>query len=432
MEIHHLTDVHRQIVFLNRGEIKMPFPLPPYINLTPMTFKKANQFKRYDDFVRSAVELLRRIEYGDGGRRIRFLCKFYASLVQVFFYEAVHVYSNDQKKAVDQIYGMMEFDEIKRARIENNWNFNVFSVIDMFFVKLAKNFPRGRFIVNVIEFVKKYSDRTDGTSLFLHVRDEFEPNIGRFLPDYQGSFVVNPYITFQWFGLSSGQAALLNLYSRFFALADKQMFGDGKLKQNLIILIDEGEVYFHPMWQKKFLNLLLSFLPKVYRKDEGAGRNIQLILTSNSPFIASDLPNSNVIFLAADEEGTNAVVQDLEQKKQTFAANIHTLFTDSFFMDEGLIGEFAKSRVNQLINFLLHSDPFNIQENGAILDTMIGLIGEPVVRNKIAQIRQSRLAEIPVHEHKTIDEQIEELEEKLLTLRKRKEQLQDDSDPYQK
>ena len=52
-----------------------------------------------------------------------------------------------------------------------------------------------------------------------------------------------------------------------------------------------------------------------------------------------------------DEEGNCKVVDGLKEKKQTFGANIHTLLSDSFFMEDGLMGEFAKGKINEIKEF---------------------------------------------------------------------------------
>jgi len=67
------------------------------------------------------------------------------------------------------------------------------------------------------------------------------------------------------------------------------------------------------------------------------------ILTSHSPFLLSDIPKENVIFL---EKGKQ-VYPEIE----TFGANIHTLLSHGFFMKDGLMGEFAKGKINEIIDF---------------------------------------------------------------------------------
>jgi len=214
---------------------------------------------------------------------------------------------------------------------------------------------------------------------------EFE----EFIELYESSYVTNEFINFSWKELSSGQKALLNIYSRFHFVLKRQELIENPTN-DLIILIDEGEVYLHPHWQGKFLNSLIEYFPVVFRnRGEMKQRNIQLILTSNSPFIVSDLPGTNVIFLRKEEEST-VIIDNLEEYHQTFAANIHSLLAHSFFMEDGVTGAFAKRKINEIIHLLIKEDIVTIFENEEKIEKTINLIGEPVIRNKLLQMLAER------------------------------------------
>lgn len=111
--------------------------------------------------------------------------------------------------------------------------------------------------------------------------------------------------------------------------------------KNLLICIDEGEMALHPNWQKKYINYLITFL-----KNNFPEKRIHIILSSHSPFIISDLPKENVIFL---EKGIQK--KPLKEKEQTFGTNIHTLLSHGFFMEDGLMGEFAKGKIEEIKKF---------------------------------------------------------------------------------
>lgn len=96
------------------------------------------------------------------------------------------------------------------------------------------------------------------------------------------------------------------------------------------MMLDEVELYFHPELQRSFVDMLMSAirsvdLPNIY------GLNITLV--SHSPFVISDLPHTNIMYLGKREE-----------EKRTFGANIYDLLNSSFFMDNS-IGELAKNRI---------------------------------------------------------------------------------------
>jgi predicted ATP-binding protein involved in virulence len=121
-----------------------------------------------------------------------------------------------------------------------------------------------------------------------------------------------------------------------------------------IYIFDEIETSLHPQWQKRIFNDIINIF-KAWKS-----KNVHLIFLTHSPFLLSDIPKQNIIFLDTykeeDEEVKNGkqkignckVVDGLNDKKQTFGANIHTLLSDSFFMEDGLMGEFAKNKIRTI------------------------------------------------------------------------------------
>jgi len=125
---------------------------------------------------------------------------------------------------------------------------------------------------------------------------------------------------------------------------------DGKKKEkiligyhNITIIFDEIELYAHPEFQRKYLNDLLKALnsDSIYL----GNKNINIIFITHSPFILSDIPKQNVLFL---EDGKP---KDFKSKN-TFGANITDLLADSFFIGDGLIGDFAKEKIEKTIDWL--------------------------------------------------------------------------------
>jgi len=125
-----------------------------------------------------------------------------------------------------------------------------------------------------------------------------------------------------------------------------------------VLIWDEIELYLHPLWQKRILEIIIDFIKKTQPNNL-----LHIIITSHSPFLLSDMPKQNIIFLDTYKKegeevqnrkqkvGNCKVVKGLEEKKQTFGANIHTLLSDSFFMEDGLMGEFAKGKLNEIKEF---------------------------------------------------------------------------------
>ncbi len=125
------------------------------------------------------------------------------------------------------------------------------------------------------------------------------------------------------------------IHSSMLLLYDKIINSD---KNNFEIILDEIETSLHPKWQKTLILELIKLCKKISHK------KIHIIIASHSPFILSDLPKENVIFL---ENGIQK--HPFKENKQTFGANIHTLLSHGFFMKDGLMGEFAKEKIQLII-----------------------------------------------------------------------------------
>ena len=165
--------------------------------------------------------------------------------------------------------------------------------------------------------------------------------------------------------LSSGEEKLLYLFVNIYDYI-LTMKLSGVMK--FTIIIDEPDTLLHPNWQKKLIYLLMTFLNRFFKNDI-----FNIIITSHSPFILSDLPKENVIFLDKYRFNDNEVIEEKQKIgncknfsnfvdiEQTFGANIHTLLSDGFFMSDGLMGEFAKGKIEEIIEF--HNEVEKYKEN---------------------------------------------------------------------
>lgn len=132
-------------------------------------------------------------------------------------------------------------------------------------------------------------------------------------------------------GMSSGESSMFSLFARLQEAMRKWE------KEKVILIFDELDSSFHPQWQQKIINSLTSFLRASYPQKE-----FQIILTTHSPVLLSDIPRENVIFMRKE------TIAEPEHA-QTFAANIANLYYDSFFMEKGSIGEVARNGVIHLM-----------------------------------------------------------------------------------
>lgn len=169
--------------------------------------------------------------------------------------------------------------------------------------------------------------------------------------------------------LSSGEQEMLNLLSRIFFSITKQpqrIFGR---PSPTLLLLDEAEIGFHPEWQQKYVNLLLQFLRTKNLVKPGV--DFQLVFTSHSPIILSDMPLCCVNILQRKDDGETEV---LEGVHQTFGENVFNLYRRDFVMKCGLVGAFASEKIKALYDKIMSGE----NNDGIVKEVM--MIGDERVR----------------------------------------------------
>lgn len=159
------------------------------------------------------------------------------------------------------------------------------------------------------------------------------------------------------------------------------------------VVLEEIEMYAHPEMQRTYIDYIIKSIEKLSLK-RTLGINICFI--THSPFILSDIPESNILFL--NEVG---LPKPLAEKLKTFGGNIHDLLAQSFFLTEGAVGAFALNKIDQTIKTLKEKNMENStdDERNEILEN-INIIGEPFLRNKLLDMyylkfeKQKRIDEL--------------------------------------
>lgn len=100
------------------------------------------------------------------------------------------------------------------------------------------------------------------------------------------------------------------------------------------IMLDEVELYFHPELQRRFLNYVKKAINNIQFESI---KGINVVVVTHSPFVLSDLPRKNILFL-----------NEKEESGETYCANIHDMLSQSFFMDYS-IGEIARHELQHII-----------------------------------------------------------------------------------
>jgi len=185
---------------------------------------------------------------------------------------------------------------------------------------------------------------------------------------HYGTALDMPFLNFRWTSLSAGEESLISYFSRLYAVLN-----DIKNK-NVLMLIDEGDLYFHPEWQRDYIFFLLEFLNSELLDTTG----IQIIITTHSPFIISDLSKENIILLVREDIENRQVINVKNMENDTFGGNIHTLFTEAFFLGDSVTSRFAKRKIKREVIGYLENDLSNKYDRG--IEMIIDRIGEPVLK----------------------------------------------------
>jgi energy-coupling factor transporter ATP-binding protein EcfA2 len=191
------------------------------------------------------------------------------------------------------------------------------------------------------------------------------------------------------------------------------------------ILFDEVELYFHPEMQRCFIFEMLQYLSRI---NLARIRGLNICFVTHSPFILSDIPEHNIMFLKTNDDDRKAdQVQNLDE---TFGGNIHDMLKDNFYLTHGYMGEFAKDTIKSAIDSLLEKGNQTGKKKTNVdnkpktfirkewdkesLDNFIELIGEPLIRTSLRSLWRDKYVKKDVELINMEIRKLQEQKEKLL------------------
>lgn len=186
--------------------------------------------------------------------------------------------------------------------------------------------------------------------------------------------------------------------------------------KHINILLDEVEMYYHPEYQRQFVYKLVTLIESL-KLNKDIIQSINICIITHSPFLLSDIPKSNILFLKEGE------VANKDVKGETFGANVFDILKNGFFLDTS-VGDFFINKTQSII------DEINNKKNNKLflsnkrykeLSEITKMMGEPLLQSKI----QSMLDEV-FFDKGNIDElndEINHLENRLKGLKERKDNI---------
>lgn len=195
---------------------------------------------------------------------------------------------------------------------------------------------------------------------------------------YQSEGDENIYIPYKY--LSSGEKQLLNNFGALiYHLRNLDSVTDNERRyENINVLFEEIELYFHPEYQRMVVKMLVE---KLYAMDFHHIKRINVTFVTHSPFILSDIPLCNVLFLKEGKPATE------KMQENTFGANIHGLLRNGFFLPSLPIGEFAHDKINGLFErFNGYKLDSRSRKQKEWFYSSIMRIGEPYLREQLMKL----------------------------------------------
>ena len=155
-----------------------------------------------------------------------------------------------------------------------------------------------------------------------------------------------------------------------------------KAYHHINIVLDEAELYYHPEMQRTMIANIIKMLSWCHINNTKI-RSVHIMIVTHSPFVLSDVPKDRILYL---KDG------NVEKKQnQTFAANIHDLLYNQFFI-ENPIGEVAYSSVKKIIDMcneetkLSQKDKELFYENVQYYRNLVDYIGEKYLQNTLTDM----------------------------------------------
>lgn len=180
--------------------------------------------------------------------------------------------------------------------------------------------------------------------------------------------------------LSSGESQLLNSLSyavyHMKNASSPQKNHERIVYKNINLVFDEAELYYHPEYQRKLIADLLNL---INRSNLTNIKSINITIVTHSPFMLSDIPNTNIIALENGKRKENLSFK-------TLGANIYDLLKNNFFMTSAI----GNQTEHNITNFILYYNKSRKSKNfhsnkieKAFYEKLIDSIGDDYLHTRL-------------------------------------------------
>ena len=179
--------------------------------------------------------------------------------------------------------------------------------------------------------------------------------------------------------MSSGERQLLYSFSYIlYHMMNIQSIVDDDNRipyKHINLVFDEAELYYHPKYQRDFLDMLLRCLTWCKNKGKDPMKSIHILIATHSPFLLSDILRENTLYM---REGK----PDQNDKPQTFGANLYDMMKSSFFLEANAMGAVSSNKIEKMIE--------KANKHQVVKDEELDVVGDQLIKEYLTEKRRNR------------------------------------------
>lgn len=257
----------------------------------------------------------------------------------------------------------------------------------------------GTDIVDIADALEAFDDSYFEDGLFVYPIEEIEfddrptrnlfERMGGYRGDQLGVF-SSELLPFEITFLSSGeyqQAKVLGILNEFSSTV-KVRSQQHERPDSIILLLDEPETFMHPDMSRRLVHDLMNI---VYHGAKDW--DVQVIMTTHSPFILSDLLPEQILRISFDEDGFCKVIP--YDDRPTFAGDIFSIMARDFFLEYN-IGEHSRRKISSIIEVINSSSEIeDVKERIGRLEALLEVIpeiGDPLIQSTLSYMINKELS----------------------------------------
>ncbi|MFJ7928990.1 AAA family ATPase [Peribacillus sp. NPDC096448] len=205
-------------------------------------------------------------------------------------------------------------------------------------------------------------------------------------------YVLNKYemnynIDIKFKNMSAGELELVNGFSNLYTAIQISMYN--KEVNSVLLLLDEPDASFHPEWARRYIYNISKILNEV---DYGRKLKYQILITTHSPFIVSDVPKNHITCINIIEDNSGNLQRIVKKADFGLMSNFYDIIQNDFFITSP-IGEYARDIFDKIVQKINKWTEYDEQEIEQV-NSIISSIGEEMIRVKLQQLLNERKLEL--------------------------------------